>query len=75
MKQGFKNASLLTIKCLDLIDVSQDNRFRSSSYNAKDKATILTILSSKKFEKLSWKYWLKNLLSKKLLNLECLIKW
>ena len=75
MKQGFKNASLLTIKCLDLIDVSQDNRFRSGSYNAKDKATILTILSSKKFEKLSWKYWLKNLLSKKLLNLECLKKW
>ena len=44
--------SLLTINCLDVAEVSQDNRFRCSSSNAKDKASSLTIFSSKMFKSL-----------------------
>ena len=36
-------SSLLTMKCLNVIDTSQDNRFRSNSCNVNDKASILIV--------------------------------
>ena len=46
------------------MDVLQNNSFKSSSYNVKDKTSILTIFSRKNLEKLRWKdfKWIKNIL-------------